>query len=91
MFKTAITYFIQNEIGWYVRGSLKVLKWQSLISIEVPDWVQVKKNILYTKTLTDLLEIEYDHPIGCQSTTEFRNSRNEDIAITVKGWKSYWD
>ena len=26
--------------------------------------------------------------IGYQST-EFRNSRNEDIAITVKGWKSY--
>ena len=26
--------------------------------------------------------------IGCQST-EFQNSRNEDIAITVKGWKSY--
>ena len=39
--------------------------------------------------MTDLLEIEYDHPIsysiGCQSTTEFRNSRIEDIAITVKG------
>ena len=26
--------------------------------------------------------------IGCQST-EFQNSRNEDIAITVKDWKSY--
>ena len=48
MFKTVIMCFIQNEICHYLWGWLKLLKSQRLISLGVPDWVQVKKKIYHS-------------------------------------------